>query len=95
MNPGNEEKICFRFHVSGKVQGVYFRASTRYQADSLGITGYARNLPNGDVEVLACGNKAQVDELRAWLWKGPEPAEVTDVKSEQIVETVLSNFEII
>jgi acylphosphatase len=49
---------CLRFFVSGRVQGVWFRASTREQARRHGITGHARNLPDGRVEVLACGRPA-------------------------------------
>jgi len=64
-------KICVRYLVSGRVQGVFFRASTRYQAQSLGISGYARNLADGRVEVLACGESKALDQLRTWLVKGP------------------------
>jgi acylphosphatase len=76
--------IARRFLVSGRVQGVYFRASTRDRARSLGITGYARNLPDGRVEVLACGAPAPVEELCAWLWHGPPAARVDAVAVEEI-----------
>ena len=55
------------FTVKGRVQGVFFRDNTRRIAESLEITGYAINLPNGDVEVLACGGRAAIAELAAWL----------------------------
>jgi acylphosphatase len=71
--------IARRCLVSGRVQGVFFRASTRAQAQSLGVTGYARNLPDGRVEVLACGDPAAVDSLCRWLWQGPPAASVSDV----------------
>jgi acylphosphatase len=61
------------------VQGVFYRASTRTRAEELGITGYALNLPDGRVEVLACGDRDQVEALIAWLRLGPIAAEVTDV----------------
>jgi acylphosphatase len=72
-------KKCLRCYVSGRVQGVFFRASTQEQAEILGITGYAKNLPDHRVEVLACGDERALAELNAWLWQGPRHAEVTDV----------------
>ena len=69
-----------RFLVSGKVQGVWFRASARDQAVSLGLRGYARNLPDGRVEVLAVGDEAAIDELAAWLRQGPPLARVDELE---------------
>jgi acylphosphatase len=74
-----QDKICVQCFVSGKVQGVWYRASTQDQAKALGLTGYARNLPDGRVEVVACGAPAQIKMLYDWLHQGPELAEVTDV----------------
>ena len=71
--------VCVRCYVSGRVQGVWYRACTRRKALELGITGYARNLPDGRVEVLACGEETAVTALREWLWEGPPRAQVTDV----------------
>ena len=71
--------VCVRCYVSGRVQGVWYRAYTRRKALELGITGYARNLPDGRVEVLACGEETAVAALREWLWEGPPRAQVTDV----------------
>lgn len=65
--------------VSGRVQGVGFRYFVRNQASSLGLTGYVRNLENGDVEVVAEGPAEQVEALRQSLWKGPALSKVTDV----------------
>lgn len=62
--------------VSGRVQGVFFRASTRDQAQQLGLGGHARNLPDGRVEVLACGDDAALAVLRDWLRRGPPHARV-------------------
>jgi acylphosphatase len=83
---------CRRFVVSGRVQGVWFRASTRDQAQRLGIAGHARNLPDGRVEVVACGSEAALDALAAWLWDGPELAQVEDVTSEPLPEQAVSGF---
>ncbi|MDE2151972.1 MAG: acylphosphatase, partial [Betaproteobacteria bacterium] len=58
---------CKRAWISGRVQGVAFRAYTRAQAEALGLRGYARNLPDGSVEVLACGDEQALDALLRWL----------------------------
>ena len=65
--------------VSGRVQGVFYRAATRQRAQELGLTGYARNLADGQVEVLVCGESGAVDDLCAWLWEGPPNARVSSV----------------
>jgi acylphosphatase len=78
MKP-SKEIISRRFIVNGKVQGVFFRASTKKTADSLGVQGYAKNLPSGQVEVLAQGENAQVQTLMDWLYKGPRMAQVDSV----------------
>lgn len=75
---------CIQCFVSGHVQGVFYRASTQAMASKLGITGYARNLPDRRVEVLACGDSEALEALRDWLWKGPEYAEVSDVECSRI-----------
>ena len=84
--------ICVRCLVSGRVQGVFYRASARHEAERLGITGYARNQADGRVEVLACGEPAAIDQLRAWLAKGPPGAQVTGVACEPAAEQVHSGF---
>lgn len=73
-----------RFIVRGKVQGVFFRASTREMAVSLGITGHARNLIDGSVEVLAYGEAKALDQLDAWLHDGPPSATVEELFREEI-----------
>lgn len=65
-----------KFQVLGRVQGVAFRAHTRQQALALGLSGYARNLADGTVEVLAIGQPAALAQLEAWLWRGPSLARV-------------------
>ena len=73
-----------RFTVKGRVQGVFFRESTRRVAENLGITGHAINLSNGDVEVLACGESAALDALAEYLKDGPRMAVVSSVSSEVV-----------
>lgn len=79
--------VCMQCYVTGRVQGVFYRASARHEAEQYGITGYAKNLPDGRVEVLACGSKGQVDDFCAWLSQGPLHASVTNV-SCQTIQTV-------
>lgn len=83
-----------RFVVSGRVQGVFFRASTRAQAERLGLSGYARNLADGRVEVLACGKSEALDALERWLWQGPPAAEVTAVEREPAEERGTPGFRV-
>lgn len=71
-----------RFLVSGRVQGVFYRASTREQAMALGLSGYAKNLPDGRVEVVADGTDAALESFERWLWRGPSGARVDDVRRE-------------
>jgi acylphosphatase len=66
------------------VQGVWFRASTQQQARELGIRGSARNLPDGNVEVIACGEELALETLREWLWQGPELAQVVNLHCESL-----------
>lgn len=73
--------MCRLFSVSGRVQGVAFRASTRHQAQTLAIAGYAKNLPDGRVEVLAYGSASSLQALEDWLWQGPVHARVTHVEA--------------
>ena len=74
--------MAARFLVSGKVQGVFFRASTRERAFDLGVSGRATNLPDGRVEVIAEGDAAALDALEAWLHEGPSAARVASVVRE-------------
>ena len=77
-------KKCIKAWISGRVQGVFFRESTKRQAQQLGITGHAINLPDGRVEVLACGESQQLEQLIEWLHTGPEYAQVSSVKFDTI-----------
>lgn len=72
--------MAARFLVSGKVQGVWFRASTREQALQLGLRGHARNLDDGRVEVLAMGDADAIERLARWLQQGPPLAWVDEVE---------------
>jgi acylphosphatase len=77
-------QVARRCLVSGRVQGVYYRASAQQRARAAGIAGHARNLEDGRVEVLAYGEERRVSEFIDWLRVGPSAAKVTQV----IVEVV-------
>jgi acylphosphatase len=81
-----------RFIVKGRVQGVFFRDSTRRFAASLGITGHAVNLDDGNVEVFACGETVALDELSEWLSRGPPMAVVTEVDDRPAEWQSLDSF---
>ena len=81
-----------RFLVSGHVQGVFFRASTRTRARELGLRGYAMNLADGRVEVVASGDDDALDQLAAWLRIGPSSARVDGVDREAIGEQAHADF---
>ena len=87
-------KVCRHFLVSGKVQGVFYRDSTQQQAQSLGLTGYVKNLADGRVEVEACGELSQLGRLQQWLWKGPLMSKVADIQIQEISLVNYSRFSI-
>jgi acylphosphatase len=74
-------KAAREWLVSGRVQGVAFRANTRRQALALGLTGFARNLPDGRVQVQAFGPETALDQLAQWLARGPMLARVERLES--------------
>lgn len=82
--------ITVDFLITGRVQGVWFRASTKKVADELGITGHAKNLLSGQVEVRATGTQQQLDLLYAYLQRGPEQALVETI---EVTELELQNAE--
>ena len=79
IDTSQDDVRCWRFCVTGKVQGVYFRASTRKEALRLKLTGVARNEANGAVTVIACGTRDSLNALHAWLKRGPATSRVDNV----------------
>jgi len=71
---------CRHYVVTGRVQGVFYRASTQEEATRLGLHGWVRNRDDGSVELLACGEEAILNQLEHWLWQGPKFAEVSGVE---------------
>ncbi|MDH5611474.1 MAG: acylphosphatase [Gammaproteobacteria bacterium] len=87
--------ICYRYLISGRVQGVFYRASAQHQASALGLRGWVRNLVDGRVELLACGDQKALDELEKWLKIGPEYAKVSNIEIIKENQKALSgNFEV-
>lgn len=76
-------KVNVHVIISGKVQGVWFRASTKQKADELGLKGWVRNTRDGKVEAVFEGEEEKVNEMIKWCHVGPRYAEVEDVKVEK------------
>jgi acylphosphatase len=72
--------VCKKCLVGGRVQGVFYRATAARRAQELKIRGYARNLPDGRVEVLAYGAEEAVNAFVSWLWIGSSASKVTSVE---------------
>jgi acylphosphatase len=83
-----------RFIVTGRVQSVFYRASTREQALRLGLAGHAKNRSDGSVEVVACGAVDALEALERWLRQGPPEARVETVSREDLPEQDLRGFHI-
>ncbi len=77
-------RACMRCYISGKVQGVWYRASAQREAMKLGITGWARNLDDGRVEVFACGEVGPLELFYVWLQEGPQLAVVEECTYEEL-----------
>ncbi len=80
--------------ITGRVQGVLYRASTQQKARELALTGWARNLENGNVEVMAFGEEDQLRILHNWLWQGSSTAQVVDVTCVEIAWQSFDDFAI-
>ncbi len=84
--------IARRCIVQGRVQGVWFRDSTRRRALQLGLSGSAVNRSDGSVEVIASGDRDSVQALCDWLWEGPPMAEVSSVQCDPWAGAVSDGF---
>jgi acylphosphatase len=85
-------KTCIHYLVSGRVQGVFYRASAQDEAKRLGLTGWVRNRQDGDVELVACGDADALEQFEGWLWEGPPHAQVRDIVQTPAEETGFSDF---
>lgn len=80
--------------VSGKVQGVFYRAETQRKARELGVVGWVRNLPTGEVELVATGSIEQLAEMAVWLEQGPEMARVDNVVRNDVALEDSTDFQV-
>jgi acylphosphatase len=82
--------------VEGRVQGVFFRDSTRREAQSLGLKGWVRNMPDGTVETVLQGNEENLQRMKEWLQVGSPHSIVTNVSYKEITDdTTYSEFKIV
>jgi acylphosphatase len=81
MEP-DQNHVRVHLTIRGRVQGVYFRASTAYEAQNLGLTGWVRNCPDGSVEAVVEGDKNKVENLITWCRRGPRGAQVESIDVE-------------
>lgn len=81
--------------VFGRVQGVFYRANTQKIAKKLGINGWIRNRDDGTVELVAVGTEDSIEELIAWLAKGPPMARVSNIQLEDFYGESYTSFEVI
>ena len=86
---------CTHLIVSGRVQRVFFRVNVRNKALELGLNGYAKNLDNGNVEVVAQGDEDKLKELIEFIKKGPGIAKVENIQIKHKEPENFKNFEII
>ena len=80
--------------VSGKVQGVFYRQSTKEKARELGVKGEVRNLEDGDVNIIATGTDEQLDKLISWCQQGPPRAEVAGINVQELPFCDFDSFRI-
>ena len=84
----------FHILIRGKVQMVFFRHSMKQKADELNITGWVKNMPNGQVEALLQGEEKNINKLLEWCKHGPSAARVDDVQTTEIKKELLPTFTI-
>lgn len=81
--------------IKGKVQHVFYRASARDEAEKLGIKGWIKNTPEGNVEAVVNGNQECIDRYITWCWKGPSSAKVESVEVKDLQDELFEGFKII
>lgn len=84
---------CLHLIISGRVQGVWFRESMRQEALSVGATGWVRNLPDGRVEAMVCGNEITLESMLKWARRGSPLAQVAGIEMSEAPSKPYSSFE--
>ncbi len=84
--------VTVRLVISGKVQGVFFRATAKKVAEENKLTGWVRNTDKGNVEVIVTGNKQDIEKFTEWCKNGPRNSEVSGVNITYIEETIFKEF---
>jgi acylphosphatase len=84
----------YELHISGTVQGVYYRASTKARAEELGLTGFVENLPDGRVHAIIQGAEENCQALIEWCKEGPPRARVSGVEVTSVAEQSFNSFQI-
>jgi len=80
--------------IKGKVQGVFYRATAQDVAEELNVTGWIKNTPEGNVEIIASGSEEQLQKFIVWCRQGPPKAVVTNVSVNQVAEEKFDEFKI-
>ena len=95
MQAQQDQLQAYHVYVSGKVQGVYYRASTAKKAQLLGLSGWVKNLADGRVELFAQGDAESLEKLLNWCKKGPMLAKVSNVECEVAqLDEKMAQFEV-
>ena len=90
-----QKEVCAHVIISGRVQGVFFRAETQQAATRIGLHGWVRNRPEGTVGALFQGPQEKVDQMLKWCWQGSPHSKVADVKvTWKACEEALTGFSI-
>jgi acylphosphatase len=88
-------QVSYRAYASGRVQGVFYRASAQRKAHELGVNGWVRNCPDGRVEAQLEGEQTAVDQMLAWMREGPSAAQVEDVQVESVSPENAAGFNVV
>lgn len=91
---GEDQLVSVSLTIVGKVQGVYYRASTKEKAQSLGLSGFVKNKLNGNVYIECTGATQKIQEFIEWCWDGPQMAVVENVIVLDLMEFHKGSFKI-